>query len=418
MKTKTIRKSKYTNGGMKFYKSGGMRYMNGGLPQYRARRKFEAGGSMYADNTVQAAGQGGAGTTSNIVFQESNPELQLQREQALIDQNKQSVKDAAMIEEEIAAEDQQSVVDIKNTATSDEAKSQTLVSGIKTGSELIGNSMRGEPEIDPATGEPKTDELGNVITTSKVSDFDSSLIRSGKNLYKGQGVTSAAPRGTVSIVNKTTGEGMSLMPGAEIPAGFEATGVSGGSGVSTALSKASSGIKAFGAQHAGSAVGKAGTWMGKGLVGGGSTLAQMANPAMIATLAGMGVKKLSDDDDATTFNVGEASGSVLSGIGTGAGIGNMIIPGIGAVVGAGIGGLTAGIGGLVKRNKARTLEREYEAKKKIKVDKYNKELMTNFGSQKSRVNAGNLAQKTYSGYDLGQNVVAKRGGYRNMPQYI
>ena len=96
----------------------------------------------------------------------------------------------------------------------------------------------------------------------------------------------------------------------------------------------------------------------------------------------------------------------------------MIIPGIGAVVGAGIGGLTAGIGGLVKRNKARTLEREYEAKKKIKVDKYNKELMTNFGSQKSRINAGRLAQKTYSGYDLGQNVVAKRGGYRNMPQYI
>ena len=412
MKTKTIRKSKYTNGGMKFYKSGGMRYMNGGLPQYRARRKFEAGGSMYADNTVQAAGQG---TTSNIVFQESNPELQLQREQALIDQNAQAIKDAAIIEQEIEAEDQQSVVDIQNTALTNEAKSQALGSSIKKGSELIGDAMRGEPEIDPATGEPKTDELGNVITTSKVSDFSKDLIKSGKDLY---GLESAAPRGTVSIVNKTTGEGMSLMPGAEIPAGFEATGVSGGSGVSTALSKASSGIKAFGAQHAGSAVGKAGTWMGKGLVGGGSTLAQMANPAMIATLAGMGVKKLSDDDDATTFNVGEASGSVLSGIGTGAGIGNMIIPGIGAVVGAGIGGLTAGIGGLVKRNKARTAESEYEAKKKIKVDKYNKELMTNFGSQKSRVNAGNLAQKTYSGYDLGQNVVAKRGGYRNMPQYI
>ena len=412
MKTKTIRKSKYTNGGMKFYKSGGMRYMNGGLPQYRARRKFEAGGSMYADNTVQAAGQG---TTSNIVFQESNPELQLQREQALIDQNKQSVKDAAIIEQEIEAEDQQSVVDIQNTALTNEAKSQALGSSIKKGSELIGDAMRGEPEIDPATGEPKTDELGNVITTSKVSDFSKDLIKSGKDLY---GLESAAPRGTVSIVNKTTGEGMSLMPGAEIPAGFEATGVSGGNKLSTALSKASSGLKSFGAQHAGSAVGKAGTWMGKGLVGGGSTLAQMANPAMIATLAGMGVKKLSDDDDATTFNVGEASGSVLSGIGTGAGIGNMIIPGIGAVVGAGIGGLTAGIGGLVKRNKARTLESEYEAKKKVKVDKYNTELMTNFGSQKSRVNAGNLAQKTYSGYDLGQNVVAKRGGYRNMPQYI
>ena len=36
----------------------------------------------------------------------------------------------------------------------------------------------------------------------------------------------------------------------------------------------------------------------------------------------------------------------------------------------------------------------------------------------ARVNAGKMKQKTYSGYDLGQNVTAKRGGYRNMPQYI
>ena len=57
-------------------------------------------------------------------------------------------------------------------------------------------------------------------------------------------------------------------------------------------------------------------------------------------------------------------------------------------------------------------------KKKVKVDKYNTELTQNFGSQMARVNAGKMKQKNYSGYDLGQNVVARRGGYRNMPQYI
>ena len=44
--------------------------------------------------------------------------------------------------------------------------------------------------------------------------------------------------------------------------------------------------------------------------------------------------------------------------------------------------------------------------------------MTDFSSQKARVDAGKMAQKTYSGYDLGRNVVAQRGGYRTMPQYI
>ena len=40
------------------------------------------------------------------------------------------------------------------------------------------------------------------------------------------------------------------------------------------------------------------------------------------------------------------------------------------------------------------------------------------GAQMSQVRAGQLRQKTYSGYDLGQNVMAKMGGMRmGMPRY-
>lgn len=389
MKTKTIRKSKYTNGGMKFYKSGGMRYMNGGLPQYRARRKFEAGGSMYADNTVQAASQGGAGTTSNIVFQESNPELQLQREQALIDQNKQSVKDAAIIEQEIAAEDQQSVVDIQDAENKIDAMGNTTSTAISTGIELgkqsgVIDKKAGSLGLSTAMDAYKAQRAGNLA----------------KKSYEGveQGVQTLKQYNQGVKAMKLATESKDFIPGVSaLPDVANLSTSAGGTG-----SAISAGL---------------------------GSLAKNPNVyALAANYAGKGIKKWSDDDDATTWTAGEATGDTLSKAGEYAGYGATIgalggpLAPLTSTAGAIIGGVVGtGVGlwqGLTGRNKARTAESEYEAKKKIKVDKYNKELMTNFGSQKSRINAGRLAQKTYSGYDLGQNVVAKRGGYRNMPQYI
>ena len=44
--------------------------------------------------------------------------------------------------------------------------------------------------------------------------------------------------------------------------------------------------------------------------------------------------------------------------------------------------------------------------------------MKSFGSQLAAVRAGETAQKTYSGYDLGRNVTAQMGGMRmGMPRY-
>ena len=302
------------------------------------------------------------------------------------------------------AEAKQKVID---DALLEQQKTQQQTGVTKEVSKQLGEEIYG-----PGKG---TDEFGNIINIKKVSDFKKDLIKSGKNLY---GLESAAPKGTQSIVNTATGEGMSLMPGAEIPAGFELTGVSGGSKLSTGLAKAGSGLKAFGTKTAGTAMGKAGTWMTKGVTGGSSTLAQLANPAMFATLAGEGIKRLSDDKDPTTWNVGEASGSVLSGVGTGAGIGSMILPGIGTAAGAIIGGGIAAARGLISRKKARREEARLEKERQKEIDEYNEELAEDFGMRQSAVRAGNIRQKTYSGYDLGRNVVAQLGGMRmGVPRY-
>ena len=397
--------SRYNFGGKRMYQQGGTKSL-----KYKSR--YQAGG-MYGSNEIPS----GLGATATSIYQEADPRLQEQREEGFLRSSNRLREESIQLAQELEEDKLQDEATLRQNEALAAQKSQVMGSGVKKVGQFIGDRMYGKPQIDPATGEPKVDELGNVITTSKVSDFSSDLIKSGKDLYKGQGVTSAAPKGTMSIINPTTGEGLSLMPGADVPAGFVVEGVSGGSKLSTGLSKLGSGIKAFGAQHAGSAVGKAGTWMTKGVAGGGS-LAQMANPAMIATLAGMGIKKLAGDDDPTTFNVGEASGSVLSGAGTGAGIGSMIMPEIGTAAGAVIGGAFSGIKGLADRNKARDEKRKFEQDRQDKIDKYNTELTKNYAMQKGAVRAGNLRQKTYSGYDLGRNIVAQMGGMRmGMPRY-
>ena len=81
-------------------------------------------------------------------------------------------------------------------------------------------------------------------------------------------------------------------------------------------------------------------------------------------LAGAGVKKLSDDADATTMNVGETAGTLMQGAGTGLGaagiLGGLGATGLGLPLAA-VGALGYGIHGLVQRNKARAAEERKEA---------------------------------------------------------
>lgn len=77
-----------------------------------------------------------------------------------------------------------------------------------------------------------------------------------------------------------------------------------------------------------------------------------------AAMVGQGIEMAFDDEDATKWNAGEVTGSVLKGAGKGAAMGTMIMPGVGTAVGAVVGAVTNVVGGILGRNKARKKEEE------------------------------------------------------------
>ena len=71
-----------------------------------------------------------------------------------------------------------------------------------------------------------------------------------------------------------------------------------------------------------------------------------------------------------------------------------------------------------------SLNAELNAKIKLRdkriaaANKYNQELSEKLIAAQSSARAGELEQKTYSGYDLGRNITAKFGGMRmGTPRY-
>ena len=137
--------------------------------------------------------------------------------------------------------------------------------------------------------------------------------------------------------------------------------------------------------------------------------AQYGNIGAVASLAGEGIKMASDDQDATTMNVGESIGGGLSGIGTGIGaatttamlMGSTLGP-VGMAAGA-IGGAAYGLGkGLVQRGKARREEGKAEKKQELALNKI-----------KTKQKLEGLKDREYSGYNMGQNLAM----YGGMKQY-
>ena len=156
--------------------------------------------------------------------------------------------------------------------------------------------------------------------------------------------------------------------------------------------------------------------MGKSGAAAGSGLKQFATSGtgmgMIADFAGQGIRALSDDDDATKWNAGEVTGDLLSTAGKGAQLGTMVGGPVGTLVGAGLGLAYGTIKGLTSRNRARREEqkRKNELARDTRIG--NVEAVENYSGQRSRARLGELKTKTYSGYDLGRNTVAKYGGLK------
>jgi hypothetical protein len=156
-------------------------------------------------------------------------------------------------------------------------------------------------------------------------------------------------------------------------------------------------------------MGKAGQTAGQGLK---SFATSAGGIGLISDVAGMGIKALADDKDATTWKAGEIAGDLLQTTGKGVQIGAQLGGGVGAVVGGVIGLGYGTVKGVTQRARARRDKRKMEYELATKTRKGNLEAIENFGMQKGMARAGELKTKTYSGYDLGRNTTAKYGGLK------
>tara|TARA_R110000868_G_scaffold390806_1_gene660592 strand:+ start:842 stop:1909 length:1068 start_codon:yes stop_codon:yes gene_type:complete len=348
----------------------------------KKRKNLYAAGGMYASNTIPAGL-----TTTNLVADESNPEVLQAREQQFSEQQlslQSTTKDAS---EQIKEDEINANQDIEQAAAQSNAQFATGEGVLKTLQQKIKN-----PENTSKTSNPFASALsaGRITKASnlasKATTFNAST---GVNA-----ITNA--KAATKAVNLAQKAGGSVMSSAE-------TG------------------KTIVTNAAGDVVGT-GSSIGAGLK---NFATSGAGIGTIASLAGAGIKKLSNDNDATTLNFGEGTGAVLAGVGTGIGAAALAgaamgsaVPVIGNIIGGVAGAAYGLIKGLTGRNKARRAKKKAEAQKAKYVSKVNKNTKTQFATGLSSVRSSELKSKTFSGYDQGFNTTAKTGGLRlGMPRY-
>ena len=365
------------------------------------RSRYQAGG-MYSNNTVSSAGQGNVGTTSNIVYKESDPRLQEERVKGLETESTALREEGVKLQETLERDKQQSEIDIQNAELKSNQKFDTASSVLKSGLEL--GKLSGVFKGAKTAGSSVKDAVKAYKT-----------VRTANQAAKGYQAAKTTMDGIKTAKNLKTG--FDVAKSSANVANIAKTGIQTGQtvqGLNLAKTAATTGSTVGSAASTGSALGSAA-----------SALNNVNVYAAVGNYAGKGIKALSDDDDATTWTAGEGFGDTLSKAGEYAGYGAMlgsVVPGVGNAVGAVVGGI-AGVGvglyqGLTGRKKARKAEADALALQKKKVGKYNTELTENFGMRKAAINAGAMRQKEYSGYDLGRNVVARKGGMRmGMPRY-
>ena len=362
------------------------------------KSRYQAGG-MYGDNTVASAGQGRPGATSSIVYQESDPKLQQQRIAGQQAEEDQLTKDIAEATAEAQTLQEQEEIDIANAEAESQQKADMTSSVIQTG--LEGGKALGLLKGSKSVGSSVKDAVKAFRTARSANK----AAQTAKNLKTGFDVA----RSSADIANVTkTG----LTTGNTLSQGFQ-------------LGKTASGVGGTATQFGGTAANLGGAASTGSAVGAGLSALNNANVyAAAANYGGKAISNAYDDNDATTWTAGEGTGDVLSRAGQFAGYGAMATSwlGPGAAVGAVAGGIIgAGVGlyeGFAGRRKARKAETEAKAKQLAFKTKTDAETTGRFSSQLSRVKAGQLKQKTYSGYDLGRNVTAQMGGMRmGTPRY-
>jgi len=444
-------------------------YKRGGL-----KRKYNTGGSQYDNNTVSAAGQGNPSTT--IINVESNPDLLKQRAEAFDQLKNNESQNAANAANQIGTLQQQGRQNIAEASANANAQVESYASGVKTAADTIDkaapdafkkmgkgldkamqsyNNKRAvgrvlrktDKALKAAKTLQKTDPLAKMAAAEQTRRFGQQL--SSGTLPK-LNTTLSAPSTPMTLTGAAPKAPMSnLSLGADkmkltstfkpTPLGADKMNLMAGKTTEELTKLSTTGVKGMstiggatlGKEVAGKGLNAAMGWGSKGVMsttgvgaaGVGSGLAKFATSGAgigtIASLAGAGVTKWSDDGKAHVLNTGEGIGAGLSGAGMGIGavatagaLMGSAVPVLGTAIGAAAGAIY-GVGkAIFARNKAKKAKRKMEQEVKARKTKYNKELGENYAQQKGMLIGAQAKMKEQSGYDTGNVSVARFGGQR------
>ena len=159
------------------YRWGG-KYNNGGVKKYQTA-------GMYGSNTVSAAGQG-VGETSNIVYQESNPQVLEAKRQQMEAEKQRLINESQMTEEELKNIEAEGDVAAQEAAANVGAKGEQIAS---TGKEIISQADKLSDgklgEFAKETGKKLFGKGTEATSTSllpegyKIGDFSKGISRPG-----------------------------------------------------------------------------------------------------------------------------------------------------------------------------------------------------------------------------------------------
>ena len=339
----------------------------------RKKSKYVTGGTMYENNIPG---------TVNLVAQESDPTVLKEAEKTQEEDTQNLIRTAEIASDKIEEDAIRSNENIEMQAALEAQQRKAIETTAKTvGDKFVKQENRTNP-FSSAVEAYKGVKTANLA--AEATKFDPSI---GINVLKkgaAEKLIQSAPKGASFASDAITGKTIVTNASGEVIKQGSALGA---------------GLKNFATSGAG-----IGT---------------------IASLAGAGISRASDDKDATTMTFGEGAGKTLSGIGTGLGAAALTgmalgsaVPLVGNIIGAGLGAAYGLVSGLVSRNKARRQQRKAQREQDRYARQTNKRTGLRFGSQMSNVRAQQLRAKTFSGYDQGINTTAKMGGLKlGMPRY-
>ena len=245
-------------------------------------------GGMYGDNQLPA----GLGSTAMTVYQESNPQVQSQREQDVEQQAQNIRQEGAALEQELKMDEQQAKIDVAEAGQVGGKFDSAVSMGIE--------------------GIKGLDKLG-AFDAAKKKLAQKAAEKVAKEAAAKQAAKLAASDITTEAGKKLLGEATlktSLQQAA--PGAMPKIGVTG---IQSASQEA---LKTGTTELAKAGAGEAAK---SGLIAG------SVNPnaaAMVANIGGKAIRMAADDGDATKWNAGEVTGDILGKAGEYAGYGAML----------------------------------------------------------------------------------------------